>query len=100
MGFQPTKIRRVTEDTGERYRIRRWSAARILSTNNPETNEQTEKYSNPGPYPPVWSLSFPKMYGPRKPPRLPNELISPRLAAAAALPRKTLGRGQNPGCPQ
>jgi hypothetical protein len=37
------------------------------------------------------------VYGPKKPPRLPIELISPMLAAAALAPRKLLGIAHSEG---
>ena len=46
---------------------------------------------------PVSELNHPMRYGPAKPPRLPNELINPILAAAAVEPRKLLGMAQMAG---
>jgi hypothetical protein len=37
------------------------------------------------------------VYGPKKPPRLPTELISPMLAAAPLAPKKLLGIAHNDG---
>src|ERR1700735_4440149 len=46
---------------------------------------------------PIRELNHPMRYGPAKPPRLPNELINPILAAAAVEPRKLLGMAQMGG---
>ena len=45
------------------------------------------------------STEMPNQIRPRKPPRLPNELISPMLAAAAVGPRKLLGIDHSGGKP-
>ena len=73
-------------------------AFRTRNISRAEASEHAARYSSPGPKLPVRSLKMPNRYGPRNPPKFPNELIRPRLAAAAALPRKTFGKGQNPGC--
>src|ERR1700749_36424 len=61
------------------------------------TSPPPDRDSSPAPKPPVLSLIQPIAYGPKKPARLPSELIAAIPPAAAAPDRKAAGNVQITG---